>query len=263
MELEELLIRTRAAAAGLHGRGTLWLTRLLPPIVADDADWVVWTTTPYLLQGPGHEAQWLAYCELARKHRTLRSKKRNGLLAPRVAPLLETIFAAAPAPQLANNDGDEIVLATATYDVVDAGRARQALAARFEGGEDGVYHLSVGDVLVARLDVSGRALRAECNSKERLARTKQLLSELLGDAVKHRADAYQDPRVAMREAKNRRAAVQPSSKQSLPPEAQTQIQAMMLERMRSGWTSRCRCWAARRHGRPHAVSAAATTLRTC
>jgi hypothetical protein len=35
---------------------------LLPPIVADHADWVVWTT-PYLLQGPDYDTQWLAYCE--------------------------------------------------------------------------------------------------------------------------------------------------------------------------------------------------------
>jgi hypothetical protein len=59
-----------------------------------------------------------------------------------------------------------------------------------------------------------------------------LLSELLGDAVKHRAHACQDPRVAIREPKTRGAAVQPSSAPSLPPDAQTQIQAMMLERMR-------------------------------
>ena len=65
VELEELSTGARVCARlppDLHGRGTLWLTRLLPPIVADDADWVVWTT-PYLLQGPDYDTQWLAYCE--------------------------------------------------------------------------------------------------------------------------------------------------------------------------------------------------------
>jgi hypothetical protein len=46
----------------LKSRGSLWLTRLLPPLIEGSPDWVVWTT-PYLLRDPSAERDWLAYFE--------------------------------------------------------------------------------------------------------------------------------------------------------------------------------------------------------
>lgn len=46
----------------LKSRGSLWLTRLLPPLTEGSQDWVVWTT-PYLLRDPSAEQDWLDYFE--------------------------------------------------------------------------------------------------------------------------------------------------------------------------------------------------------
>jgi hypothetical protein len=48
----------------LRGRAEFWLTRLLPSLLPGDPDWVVWTT-PYGLDGPDVQRQWLDYCERA------------------------------------------------------------------------------------------------------------------------------------------------------------------------------------------------------
>jgi hypothetical protein len=55
--------------------------------------------------------------QLGRKHRSLSANKRNGLLAQRVASLVDEVFAAAPPPTLVNHDGDEILYSTAHYGV--------------------------------------------------------------------------------------------------------------------------------------------------
>lgn len=46
----------------LKSRGSLWLTRLLPPLTEASKDWVVWTT-PYLLRDPNADRDWLDYFE--------------------------------------------------------------------------------------------------------------------------------------------------------------------------------------------------------
>jgi len=68
VRLDEVLTGWSAEAhipSDMKSRGPLWLTRLLPPIRAEQpSDWVVWTT-PYTLIGPDALAQWTAYCERA------------------------------------------------------------------------------------------------------------------------------------------------------------------------------------------------------
>jgi len=44
----------------LKSRGSLWLTRLLPPLTEGSRDWVVWTT-PYLLRDSSGERDWVDY----------------------------------------------------------------------------------------------------------------------------------------------------------------------------------------------------------
>lgn len=166
--------------------------------------------------------------ELERKHRSMSATKRQGLLAQRAVPLLEEVFAAAPPPMLLNHDGDEIVFSTARYDVVDVPAAKRALAACFEQGTDGSYHHAEGGVSVAMLELKGRALRVDCNSKQRLARMKAKLDEVLGSAAKHRADHYEAPRTG-KDGPPRAAA--PAIE--LPPEAQAQVRAVMVQHMRA------------------------------
>jgi hypothetical protein len=53
---------TAATPRQMSRAGDLWLTRLLPPILPGSTDWVVWIT-PYHLDDPTAEADWLAYFE--------------------------------------------------------------------------------------------------------------------------------------------------------------------------------------------------------
>ncbi|HEX7478375.1 MAG TPA: MbcA/ParS/Xre antitoxin family protein [Polyangiales bacterium] len=67
VQLDELLTGRSVCSRlprDLRGRAKFWLTRLLPSLLPGDPDWVVWTT-PYELDGPDVEHQWLAYCERA------------------------------------------------------------------------------------------------------------------------------------------------------------------------------------------------------
>jgi hypothetical protein len=129
---------------------------------------------------------------------------------------------------LLNSDGDEIVFSTAHYDVVDVSAAKRALKAHFEQGTHGSYHHAERGVSIATLELSGRALRVDCNSQQRLARMKAKLDDWLGSAAKHRADHYEAPRVG--EDGPPRAAA-PAIE--LPPEAQAQVRAVMLQHMRA------------------------------
>lgn len=131
--------------------------------------------------------------ELKAKRPELDWKKRNALLASRAAPLLETVFAAAPSPTLVNHDGDKILFSSARYDVVDSVRAQQLLEERFHRANDGAYEHVVGEVVVARLVMRERTLQLECNSKRRLTRMKTLLKKAFGTALRHRADTFEDP----------------------------------------------------------------------
>lgn len=58
----------------LKSRGSLWLTRLLPPLTEGSRDWVVWTT-PYLLRDPSAEQDWLAYFERIAPNRANREER--------------------------------------------------------------------------------------------------------------------------------------------------------------------------------------------
>lgn len=120
-------------------------------------------------------------------------RKRNGLLSRRAAPLLEEVFGAAPTPTLVNHDGDKILFSSARYDVLDSARVEQVLSERFHRADGHAYEHVVDEVIVARLVLSDRTLRLECNSKRRLTRSKTMLKKAFGAALRHRADTFEDP----------------------------------------------------------------------
>ena len=169
---------------------------------------------------------------LERKHPELSPRKLNGLLPQRAAAVLEEVFAEDPLPELVNHDGESLLLATARYDIEDEARLQGVLARNFEAVEDGVYHLVAGRLVLATLRREGRSLRIECNSKERLERTKELLGAMAGPAIRHRADAFEDPRTTIAGEIGRKPKAKASAPPPLPPEAQAAVQAALLGHMR-------------------------------
>jgi hypothetical protein len=170
--------------------------------------------------------------ELKAKRPELDWKKRNGSLACRAAPLLEAVFAAAPSPTLVNHDGDKILFSSARYDVVDSVRVQQLLEERFHRTNDGAYEHVIDEVVVARVVPRDRTLQLECNSKRRLTRMKAMLKKAFGTALRHRADTFEDLEPLLDDAPSSQGRAPEQTELSLPVEAQAQIQAMMLQRMR-------------------------------
>ncbi len=100
-------------------------------------------------------------------------------------------------PVMHHTDGEPLLPSKAHYDVLDDRALRAALSSapdldHDERGwgwrrGDGDGALSLG-----RLTLDGRALILEVNSRERLARGKELIAALAGAAVKHRLDEHTD-----------------------------------------------------------------------
>jgi hypothetical protein len=125
-----------------------------------------------------------------------------------------TTFFDPPIPELANTDGEAMVLTRLSFDVCD----QAALACALDGAEgrgisrsgEGTWgwtgkNAAGGDVSLGRFELAGGRLRVEVNSVERGARARNLLEELAGQALVHHATTHEDLRRKLKEAMSARA----------------------------------------------------------
>lgn len=171
---------------------------------------------------------------LSRNRPELAAPRRQGLLALRAVEMTDEIVAQAPLPRLVNAEGHDVLLCEARYDVSDVPRTAALLARAFERGPDpATYHWLAANSVRGTIGLNGGTLYAQCDSRERLAELKDRIDSALGACIQHRADSFEDPRVAIRE---RLRSGEPAARVAAPappPAAAKQIQALMLERMRA------------------------------
>ncbi len=86
---------------------------------------------------------------------------------------------------------------------------------------------------LATLTFEGNDLTVETMSAERLAWAKARLAELVGDAIRLRADVVEDPMAKLRSMPEGRHAQEASSE--IPPEVQTRLVGQMLHRHFTAW----------------------------
>jgi len=137
-----------------------------------------------------------------------------------------------PAPRMQNTDGDDLLLTTEHFAFDPTQRQRVvAKIADFQGAEldDGardadvtVYrivrpprHGMTDDIVMARLEIQGRRLRVETNSRKRTVAIRRRLRRALGDVLERAERVHSDPESLFREA----PPVQPSPTPSPPPGA--------------------------------------------
>jgi hypothetical protein len=171
--------------------------------------------------------------QLQRSDRELDFRKRAGLLAAAAVPLLDLIVSTAPAPTLANTDGEPLLLCTAHYEVSDRARVAVGLGRRFEQDGDSEYRHVAGDTLLASLELTEGKLLVRCNSRRRLEQIKAILRDELGDLLRHRADSHQAPQATWEEMRQKAKSEPPAPPLEVPEETQRQIQGLMLRRMQA------------------------------
>jgi len=86
---------------------------------------------------------------------------------------------------------------------------------------------------LATLSLEGNELTVETMSAERLAWAKARLAELVGDAIRLRADVVEDPMGKLRSMPEGHQAREPSAE--IPPEVRTRLVGQMLHRHFTGW----------------------------
>jgi hypothetical protein len=174
---------------------------------------------------------------LARTRAELDWKKQHGLLALPAMALLGRLWEEAPVPRVVNAAGHEVVFSTAYYNVVDSKRVLRLLEQTFEAGpEPGMFCMRLRDEmsLAATLVLRGRELQVQCDSQERLVALKQRLHTLCAGSLQHRADSFEDAQAIMKRAKSAgRSARVARPMTEMPAEVAQQIQATLLERMRT------------------------------
>lgn len=137
-------------------------------------------------------------------------------------------------PQLANTDGEEMVVTRVQFDVID----RAALVIALDGSslarsKGDSWHWSEnnakgGSVSLAVITLSSGGLQLEANSVARGKRGRELIEKLAGASVRHRGTTHEDMQVLLRDALKRdRQAPSPASPETgVPPEVQ---EALVLD----------------------------------
>ncbi len=120
-------------------------------------------------------------------------------LFPRIAHQLWVECFLEPAiPQLQNTDGELTLITRVHFDVKDRARVEAALDSCGALDRDGSRWNWFGEnatgcaLQLGSFEFKGRGLVLEANSKQRGERGAQLLSQLVGDAVIHRATTHED-----------------------------------------------------------------------
>lgn len=168
---------------------------------------------------------------LARSHPRLGWKRRAGLLAPCVTPLVELAMQHAPQPRVENHDGEPLLWSEARYAVSDPAALRRRLGEEFEDDGDGTFHMLSGEMLAARITIEGDVLRIETNSKGRLQRAKKRIEALVDKLARHQLDSHEDP---MRPGADDRArdADDDDEPMDLTPEMRQAVTAMLMSKLR-------------------------------
>lgn len=143
---------------------------------------------------------------------------------------LELHEKAAASLKMMSAEGDPLVFSKAAYDVLDGPAVVRALESsevldRIDpaGGEFDWYEKPRGQSdsrrVLGTLRIEAGRLVLECNSRQRLARGRDLLENLAGAAVLHRGDEFTGFEKAMRQVK--RSGSAPANK--VPPEIEREI----------------------------------------
>lgn len=141
-------------------------------------------------------------------------------------------------PQLANTDGEELVITQVLFDVLDRQALTDALdkaagLAR-EEGEGDLWHWSGKNakdesVSLGLLELQDRTLNLEANSVARGERGRALVEQVTGAAVRHRATTHEDMQRRIRKGLRKSGNESPpSGRDEIPPEIQD---ALVLDHM--------------------------------
>ncbi|MBI5525179.1 MAG: DUF2384 domain-containing protein [Deltaproteobacteria bacterium] len=174
-----------------------------------------------------------------RPEASLREQLRGSLL-PAFQALREA-YANVRLPEIRNSDGDEIVYSTATYKVLDEAGVYERLDAHpvfeqtAEDEEETIYNwsgetenasFSTGPVDLGTIRIRKDTLLLETNSRERLEEGKELLAEVLGEAIRHQDDEFKDLETTLAENRARKEsgeADETDSDDGIPPEVKAEI----------------------------------------
>ncbi len=142
-------------------------------------------------------------------------------------------------PQLRTAEGDEMVLASAVFDVRDRAVLDRALAghpdldrqddgsyAWFEPGGSDEFRRGLGTFILDK----GRVV-LETTSKPRAERGRTFLEALAGDAVRHRATSFE----SVGRAIERRPAKPAREPDEIPPEVQTEVVGAYYDKHYRAW----------------------------
>jgi hypothetical protein len=94
--------------------------------------------------------------------------------------------------QLANTDGEELLLSKAVYTMADSGAVKAALRASpvLEDESDSFVWMNENKTVLGNIRVAGNELLLECNLRQRLDRGKRLLAELANEWLSHVRDEF-------------------------------------------------------------------------
>ncbi len=144
-------------------------------------------------------------------------------------------------PVLTTTSGEPLLFCTAVFDFSDREGVRDELGKVWElekeDDEDVFAWLDKRReggtaTVLGTVRIGETSLRLECNSRERLERGKVLLLSRLGGMIMHRADTFQDPYQALKEAP-------PAPRRSrIPKEEEQEIYTELMQRFYEKWLNK-------------------------
>jgi len=142
-------------------------------------------------------------------------------------------------PEMRNSDGDELVICTARYSVMDIDAVRDAFCRHrsFRGNNSGDGFIWISGsrkmpggrtdrVSLGTVQFDGRDLILETNSEPRQKKGKALLEKVAGEWIRHRGDSFEDFDQIMASAKMAKGQ---NPDPEIPPEVETQILAQFFQ----------------------------------
>lgn len=144
--------------------------------------------------------------------------------------------------RLQNTDGEELLISTAVYRVIDLPAVTAVLEARPDMVHESDEHYTwlkgskedTGITILGKLMLRPAELTVECNSKERLERAKSMLAESAGPALEHLRDTFTTQSELKRQMRDTPETHSPSDT-GIPPEEANRIIAEYQERHYAQW----------------------------
>jgi len=146
-----------------------------------------------------------------------------------------------PNIKMMTTTGDEVLFSTAYFTIQDKKKVFDGLKQIKEFEEDyentfiwfGLGKLFGKDTVFGRIKITDKELTLSCNSKERLAKGKEIILKNLYSLVKHKVDSYQDIAQAMKSKKS--LSNDTKGKNEIPFEIQQQIYTQFQEEQSKKW----------------------------